>query len=289
MRITAKMNWNGEKKYISEGKSEVMQYMDKQYYLKKVDLCKKVIDSERPFEGNMLKQIQDFYRISTTWSSNALEGNTLTISETKVLLEDGITIGGKPIKDVIEASGHAKAFDYMFSLVHKKEITIDNIKNIHALFYSGIDKDKAGIYRTEPVIVSGSNYPVAKAANIESKMIQMQEQMEELRGKLHPIEYAAQLHKNLVFIHPFIDGNGRTARLAMNTVLIQEGYLPCVIAPVVRNDYISTLEQAHKNGELFTDFVAEQEVETMKDFIRSMNLEMPKFPKFEQLNRTFER
>ena len=102
-------------------------------FIRKADLCKKSIDALRPLEGQMLKQVKGFYRIATTWSSNALEGNTLNISETKVLLEDGLTVSGKPLKDILETSGHANAFDYMFSLLKSKDITEENILTIHRL------------------------------------------------------------------------------------------------------------------------------------------------------------
>ena len=88
-----------------------------------IDRYKAAIDQLRPFEGELLKQLRDYYRIGLTWSSNALEGNTLTESETKVLLEDGLTIGGKPLRDTFEALGHAKAYDFMFSLLGQREIT----------------------------------------------------------------------------------------------------------------------------------------------------------------------
>lgn len=252
--------------------------------LVKSDICKNIIDKERPFEGNLLDQVKNFYRVSTTWSSNALEGNTLSLSETKVLLEDGITVAGKPLKDILEASGHARAYDYMFSLLHKREITLENIQQFHSLFYSGIDTENAGQYRKTMVLISGSNYPVSKVDEIEKAMEDMIKNINDMREKniMHPIELAAELHRQLVYIHPFIDGNGRTARLAMNTLLIQEGYLPCVITPVVRGDYISSLEIAHKKPDIFHKFIADQEVETMKDFIRSMELERPNFPKVQE-------
>lgn len=108
----------------------------------------------------MLKQVRDFFRISTTWSSNALEGNTLTISETKVLLENGITVGGKSLRETLEAYGHSRAYDYMFCLIDKKTILESDIKELHRLFYSGISESKAGVYRTVRVVITGSSYPV---------------------------------------------------------------------------------------------------------------------------------
>lgn len=230
----------------------------------------------------MLKQVKGFYRIATTWSSNALEGNTLNISETKVLLEDGLTVSGKPLKDILETSGHANAFDYMFSLLKSNDITEENILTIHRLLYCGIDLEAAGVYRTEPVMVSGSNYPVSAPGEIESNMKQFIIWLKNERKKYHPIIFAAELHRRFVFIHPFLDGNGRTARLLMNTALIQTGYLPCVISPYIRSDYISALELSHKEPSRFQAFIAETELETEKDFMRNLNLNLPNFKEVQE-------
>ena len=112
--------------------------------LEQIDQYKAALDKERPFEGEMLKQLRDYYRIGLTWSSNAIEGNTLTISETKVVLEDGLTIGGKPLRDIYETTGHGEAYNYMFSMIKEKNITIEQIRNIHRLFYKNIDEANAG-------------------------------------------------------------------------------------------------------------------------------------------------
>lgn len=239
----------------------------------KCDLLKAKVDKFRPFESMMLKKVKEFYKISTTWSSNALEGNTLTESETKVLLEDGLTAAGKPLKHTLEAIGHGDAYEFMFTLLGTKEIYETDIKKLHRLFYFHIDSNQAGVYRREPVFISGSNYSVSRETDIEKHMIQLCNWMNENRSKLHPIEFAAKLHKEFVFIHPFIDGNGRCARLLMNTALIQDGYLPCIIPPVLRNEYITFLEKAHKDDSDFINFVAELEYETEKDFLRLLNVE----------------
>ena len=244
-------------------------------FIERADLCKKEIDSVRPFEGHMLEQVKKFYRISTTWSSNALEGNTLTESETKVILEDGITIGGKTLRETLEASGHAKAYDYMFTLMKKNEITRTDILVLHQLFYDLIDKNKAGVFREEQVFISGSKYPVCVPEQIESEIQKLCKWMYNERGMIHPIEFAAKLHQKFVYIHPFIDGNGRTARLLMNAALIQEGYLPCVISPYIRADYINALEAGHKDANVFIEFIAEAEYETEKDFLRMLGRKIP--------------
>jgi len=240
--------------------------------INKCDALKDKVDVMRPFEGDMLKKVKEFYRVSTTWSSNALEGNTLTESETKVLMEDGLTAAGKPLKYALEALGHGKAYDFMFSLLETNQIKETEIRELHKLFYFHIDSDSAGNYRKEPVFISGSQYPVSPAEDIEKDMYELCTWIEKDREKQHPIEFAARLHKKFVFIHPFLDGNGRCARLLMNTALIQAGYLPCIIPPVLRNEYIASLERAHRDDTDFIHFIAEVEYETEKDFLRLLNI-----------------
>ena len=173
----------------------------------KIDQYKAILDEKRPFEPPVLKQLQDYYQIGLTYSSNALEGNTLTISETKVLLEDGLTANGKPLKDTFEALGHAKAYDFMFSLLRKHEITEQDTLTLHRLFYTGIDDSQAGQYRTESVFITGSSFPVCEAEQIRAEMAGLFRWIDSERRHYHPVEFAAELHKRFVFIHPFIDGN----------------------------------------------------------------------------------
>jgi Uncharacterized conserved protein len=154
---------------------------------KKIDCYKAAIDEQRPFEGQLLKEIKNYYRIGLTWSSNAIEGNTFTESETKVLLEWAA----------------------------------------------------------------------------------------DERAKYHPVEFAAQLHKRFVFIHPFVDGNGRISRLLMNMVLIQDGYMLAVIPPVLRQEYISLLERAHKDDRPFMDFIAARVLESEKEIMRLLQIPFP--------------
>ena len=243
--------------------------------LKKLDLYQNVIDKLRPFEGEMLKQVMDFYRVGLTWTSNALEGNSLTESETKILIEEGLTVGGKPLRDIFEAIGHAKAYDYMFKLVKCKKIDEENILHLHKLFYKNIDEGIAGKYRDIPVFISGSEYPVAKKENIQNEMHVLCRWIETEREKYHPIKFAAILHKKFIFIHPFKDGNGRVARLLTNTALIQDGYLPVLISPILRNDYILLLEKAHINEKPFINFIVERELESQKDFLRLLHVPLP--------------
>ncbi|MCL2630806.1 MAG: Fic family protein [Firmicutes bacterium] len=240
----------------------------------KIDKLKAEIDKVRPFDGEILKELQAYYRVGLTYSSNALEGNTLTISETKILLEDGLTAGGKPLRETFEVLGHAKAYDYMFSLLRERRITENDLLTMHKLFYSDIDANNAGIYRNKTVFITGSSYPVTEVKKISSEMAKLMVWAKEERSKYHPVEFAAQLHKRFVFIHPFIDGNGRLARLIMNTVLIQDGYMMAIIPPVLRSEYISLLEKARKDDKQFIEFIAARVYETEKEIIRLLHIKI---------------
>jgi Fic family protein len=241
----------------------------------KIDMYKAVIDEFRPFEGDLLNEIKAYYRIGLTWSSNALEGNTLTESETKILLEDGLTIGGKPLRDTFEALGHAQAYDLMFSLLHSRQITEADTMTMHRMFYKDIDADAAGRYRDRQVFITGSKYPVCKPDQIAGEMEALFAWAASDRDNYHPVEFAAQLHKRFIFIHPFIDGNGRLSRLLMNTALIQDGYILAIIPPVLRQEYISLLERAHKNDRTFVDFIAERVLESEKEIMRLLHISLP--------------
>lgn len=241
-----------------------------------LDLYKAAIDVRKPFEGELLKQIREYYRIGLTWSSNALEGNTLTESETKVLLEDGLTVGGKPLRDTFEAIGHAKAYDFMFTLLNNRSITEADIRMMHQMFYERIEPVYAGRYREMDVFISGSKYPVTEPECIQAEMDGLFQWIINERDRFHPVAFAAQLHKRFVFIHPFKDGNGRIARLIMNTSLIQDGYLLAVIPPILRHEYIQLLEQAHREDKPFEGFIAERVIEAQKDIMKLLHMPMPK-------------
>ncbi len=246
------------------------------YNYRLIDLYKATIDERRPFSGENLTQLQDYYRIGLTWSSNALEGNTLTESETKLLLEDGLTVGGKPLRYTFEAIGHAKAYDFMFTLLKNRIITESDILTMHQMFYENIEKDYAGKYRDIDVFISGSKYPVTEAERIHAAMDGLFRWIATERDQFHPVAFAAQLHKGFIFIHPFKDGNGRIARLIMNTALIQEKYMPAVIPPVLRLEYIELLEKAHRDDKPFGQFIAERVIESQKEIMRLLHIPIPK-------------
>lgn len=235
---------------------------------KEIDSLQKEINSFRPLSADLLQQIRKYYKIGLTYSSNALEGNTLTESETKIVLEEGITIGGKPLKDHLEAIGHAEAFDHLFTIVKNRSIQEKTIQELHKLFFFRIDETNAGKYRKSQVILTGSKYSLPKPADLPSLMQRLIPRLDEIRKTKHPVEAAALTHKEFVFIHPFIDGNGRVARLLMNLVLLQENYNIAIVPPITRRDYIDALELAHTNDKDFIHFIARMVRETQKDYLR---------------------
>jgi Fic family protein len=216
-----------------------------------------------------LKQLREYFRIGMTYSSNALEGNSLTETETKIVIEDGITIGGKPVKDHLEALGHSEAYDLLFRLSKHQDITEANIKELHRLFYYRIDEDQAGKYRKQKVIITGTTFIPSAPEQIPDLMKSFVAGIPDDRSKHHPVEYAAILHRKLVTVHPFIDGNGRAARLLMNLALLQAGYPVAIIPPVLRREYLDTLNKTHKGDfKPFSKLIAGVCYESAKEYLR---------------------
>lgn len=244
--------------------------------IKKVDQYQELLNKKRPFDEPVLNEVRKYYRVGLTWTSNGLEGNSLTESETKILIEDGLTVGGKPLRDSLEAVGHADAYDYMFTLIQGRSITESDICRLHELFYARINKAVAGVYRMHECIITGSQYPVAPPEEVKESMQKLEQWIQAGRAKYHPVVFAAQLHKRFVFIHPFEDGNGRVARLIMNLALLQDRYMFAVVPPVLRHEYIQLLERAHTDDKPFADFITERVIETQKDVMRLLHIKIPR-------------
>lgn len=224
--------------------------------------------SMRPLPPETIQSLKDYYRIGLTYSSNALEGNSLTESETKIVIEDGLTIEGKPLHDIYEAVGHAKAYDYIYQITSGKELQEVDILKLHNLFYQQINAEQAGHYRTVPVFTSGSKYAVTPPQKITTEMKKFVLWFNKSETKIHPVEFAALVHIKFVFIHPFIDGNGRLARLLMNLSLLRNEYSIAIIPPILRKEYIDSLELAHKDTNRFKEFIADRIIATQIDLLR---------------------
>jgi Fic family protein len=253
-----------------------------EFLLKRIDEYKKIIDNRPPLKPEEIKELDSYFRIATTYSSNALEGNTLTLSETKVILEDGITIGGKPIKDYYEATGHAKAYDYMLEIARLKDFhfTEDMILRLHKLFYNNMDADSAGVYRNHQVFITGTEYLPPIPEDVPQQMSELVDELNVQKDSAHPVVLAAFAHRRLVDIHPFTDGNGRIARLLMNMVLLNKGYQIISIPPVLRHEYISALKASQHentpNDREFLKLIAQCEIEAQKDYFRMFRIPFPK-------------
>jgi Fic family protein len=212
-----------------------------------LDLLKEKLDQYKPLPKALVRNLHEDLVLRWTYHSNAIEGNTLTLKETKVALE-GITVGGKTLREHFEAINHRDAIFFVEELVRKQEIFSEwQIKNIHQLILKNIDNENAGRYRTINVTIAG-------AQHLPPDFLQVSQLMENFihwyqASKLHPVERAARVHCDFVKIHPFTDGNGRTARLLMNMELMKSGF-PAVVLPVEhRLAYYETLDKAHAEGD----------------------------------------
>ena len=214
-----------------------------------IDGKKRLLDRKKPFPVHTLRSIREHLIVNWIYHSNAIEGNTLTLSETKVALE-GITVGGKTIKEHLEVINHKDAILYVEEIVGRQEpLTEWQIKNIHRLILKGIDDEHAGVYRKENVIIGGAVHIPPEAVQVPLQMEQFIRWYDGKGQQLHPVERAAVVHIDFVKIHPFIDGNGRTARLLLNFELMKSGYPPIVIENDSRADYYASLDYAHTTGD----------------------------------------
>jgi Fic family protein len=210
-----------------------------------LDKLKAKLDSFRPLPVEIVTNLHEDLVLRWTYNSNAIEGNTLTLKETKVALE-GITIGGKTMREHFEVLGHKQAILFVEKLVKSDEPLSEwQIKSIHQLILRNIDDKNAGVYRRTNVIISGADHIPPDAVHVAAEMIKFIDWYTTEAQNLHPVERAARVHADFVKIHPFVDGNGRTARLLFNLELMKAGF-PAVILPYEKRlQYYEALDQAH--------------------------------------------
>ena len=216
-----------------------------------------------------LSSYEKDFELTFTHNSTAIEGNTLTLMETKVVLEDGVAIGGKELREIYEVINHKKAYRYVKKCIAEKKSLNENIvKDLHAILTENIIV--GGIYRNEEVRISGAGFTPPAGNEMYMQIKNFYEDLKIKEKELNPIELAAWTHAEFVRIHPFVDGNGRTGRLIMNYQLLKSGYLPVSIAKENRLDYYNALEQYALGGNLtvFSDFIAELEEMQLDEYIR---------------------
>ena len=240
--------------------------------LTEIDTLKSTWDNCRPLNGIALEKMKEYFSINYTFDSNKIEGNTLTMQETYLVVREGLTISGKSMLEHLEAVNHFEAIDFIEELVQKNEYLNERVvKQIHYLILKSIDKMNAGIYRKVPVMISGSSHIPPQPYIIAKQMEEVFEFYELNKDKLHPVILAADMHEKIVTIHPFIDGNGRTTRLIMNLVLLMNGFPIANIKGDIksRTTYYNALEKANTNQGM-TDFyslVAKASIESLKAHI----------------------
>jgi len=220
----------------------------------KLDALKAKLDEYRPLNSAVTASLHDNLVLQWTYHSNAIEGNTLTLKETKVALE-GITIGGKTLREHFEAINHRDAILMVEELVRKQQPLDEwTIKILHQLVLKNIDADNAGRYRNVNVLISGAEHRPPQALQVPEQMSAFTNWCSTEAQALHPIERSARVHGEFVKIHPFVDGNGRTSRLLMNLELMKAGFPATVIEVTQRLDYYQALDHAHCTGD-YDDFI----------------------------------
>ncbi|MEK7521444.1 MAG: Fic family protein [Patescibacteria group bacterium] len=216
---------------------------------------KRQLDALKPLPQELQNQLEDWLKVELTYSSNAIEGNTLTRAETAEAIEKGVraTISGKSLKDQLEAINHARAVDYIRSLAKKLRghqfISEKHILSIHKFILGGIDDNWAGRYRETEVFIRGANIILPLPHKVPYLMDEFVQWLEK-QQKEHPVKVAALAHLKLVTIHPFVDGNGRTARLMMNLILLLGGYPVSIIKNEDRTDYLDALAIAQTKNNI---------------------------------------
>ena len=221
--------------------------------LTRIENKKTLLDSLRPLPEQAVARLKEQIMVEWIYNSNAIEGSTLTLRETQLILESGLTIGGKSLREHFEVINHKDAIEYVEHLVAGSEpITPFHVRQLHKLVLAQIDDNEAGQYRKTEVRISGSAHVPPESWEVGREMDEWGVWLINAEASTHPIALASIAHHRLVSIHPFVDGNGRTARLVMNLILMRAGYPPTVILRLNRRQYYNVLALADKkqNGPL---------------------------------------
>jgi len=247
--------------------------LQRQPLLQAIDADKAKLDAARPLPANTLASLREKLMLEWTYHSNAIEGNTLTLRETKVVLE-GITVGGKSLREHFEATNHRDAILFVEDIVGKnEELTEWQIRNIHSLVLKGIDDKDAGRYRQENVVIAGASTTPPDFLHLPEEMKSLIE-WHDHAGRMHAVERASELHTRFVKIHPFVDGNGRTGRLLLNFELMKAGYPPAIIRKEDRLAYYDSLDEACVSGDFsgITQLVANSVQRSLDTYLEVLGL-----------------
>ncbi len=205
------------------------------------------LKKHRPLPSMALNKIREALTVEWTYNSNSIEGNTLSLRETQMVLQDGITIKGKSLREHFEAKNHERAINLLYKMVERREtLSIHEILSLHGLVLNSIEEEFAGRLRNGGVRISGANFVPPNAVKVSGLMDDLVTFIKENPLNLNVVELAAVFHHRFVWIHPFFDGNGRTVRLAMNLLLMTHGFPPAIILTNDRIKYYTALNDANK-------------------------------------------
>ena len=233
---------------------------------------KRELDKNRPLNPSIDQKMQEQLALEWTYNSNAIEGNTLSLHETEVVLEQGITIGGKSINEHLEAINHKDGIEFINRIINqKKELNESVIRECHRIVLKGIDDLEAGAYRRTNVRIVGARMIPPQAIKVKNQMNDLLSWYYENMHTLPPAILSAKFHYRFVCIHPFIDGNGRVSRLLMNLILMTNGYPPAIILKVDRKRYYRVLNEANAgNDEPFENFIGRSIERTLIIYLNSI-------------------
>ncbi len=245
--------------------------------IKSIENKKRVLDRHRPLNSSVVRKLEEEFSIAWTYNSNALEGNTLSIQETELVVHRGIAIGGKTVQEHLEAINHGKGIEYLKDIIQKNaEISENCIKEMHGIILRSIDDAEAGNYRRTNVRIMGAHHLPPQSIKIPNLMEDFINWYYQNEGKMDAAEMASELHYRLVMIHPFVDGNGRVARLLMNLYLMGKGYPPGIILKADRKKYYRVLNEANlgKKGP-YEDFIGRAIERSLILYLNSIEPDQP--------------
>jgi len=246
-----------------------------QSLFERIDKKLEILNSHRPLSSIVVAKLKEQFAVEMTYNSNAIEGNRLTLKETYLVIGEGMTFKGKSLKDHLEAKNHFEAIQFLYELIeHDKRHTISErlIRSLQQLIVKESDPTIAGSYRSGSVMISGSKHRPPDPTDVPILMGELIKWVQSKSKNLHPIELAAIFHHKIAHIHPFFDGNGRTARLAMNVLLMQKGYPLVIILKNDRKKYYDVLEKADKGKlEPLVKFIAQAVEKSLNIYLNAID------------------
>ncbi|MDR1037579.1 MAG: Fic family protein [Deltaproteobacteria bacterium] len=258
--------------------------MQREELLREIDGNRDLIEERCRLTPEQAETLDRHYRLTNTFTSNAVEGNRFSLQDVKLVLEDGISVGGKTLRDLFETIFHAKAFDTILKTARENstdfvsESLLDIISGLHRTFYEFIDRKYAGVYRDVRVMITGARTVLPPPDMLETFMDGFRDSFARHADAMHPVRLAAFAHLRFVQIHPYVDGNGRIARLLTNFVLVNRGYQIINVGEDSLSQYYDTLDRAETQDDddnEFLDLFTRLELNAQKEFMRLNNMECP--------------